>query len=744
MPFSTSSSGSGILTSQTLTSSGSVLNWGSVVTITSATTSNITLPQATIGDIGKTIIITNNGTGLVTTIAFSGDTLQNSRNLAQGEAITITVISINLSRVVSDTVATPIITESLPLWVASTAVNQSAQRATTILGVLTGLSSNATRTTTATFNAIEGAFWTYLSQSSVPAFTASSLVLAGFQIIDSGQTFQSNTTRVTGLVFDTAEQVNWTALSSSSTGTRISLSNFTANSSIGIASATVDSATIIAFVQTTTGITVTIPSPTNVNVHKTISVENLTTSTQPITVKGFTGATDIITLGIGDVKEISWNGNGWRATSSANVLGEGVSPIYAPSFTTLTGTNSSSGTDIVSITIPSSGTWVIQWNMRGVNTGISNVGSSSALYDNSNVLQPNSEVNSIFNSASSSNTQATSYNSYTVITTGVQTFKIKGWSNPVAGGLIISDLNGRSWVSARKVSGFIPVMGQTVDYISSTASATSPVGIVDVTWNTFTGNITNTGTLFTLLAGKTYRLQASLGINFNTGSGVNATYQFVDTSNISIGANIAIVYNAVASSTGDSAMGVTGVTYTALVDTQVKVRILSSGAVSGATINRANLSITQIGSTATTTTARAIVITNNTSGQSIPNSSTTNIIGWTTVKDTTNSFTAAGVFTAPRTSEYQLSYSLNYNSFTPTASGMMSAEILGSALRGSYLPVVLSQVITDMSIVLNCVVSLVAGQTISLASSNTTGAARTLNIGASRNFVSIVEITPTY
>lgn len=641
MPLSGGSSGQAVATSQLVTATGNITAWGSIVTVTSASANTQTLPQCTLANIGKSITISNNGAGLVTTAAFAGDTLQNSRTLAQGEAITITVTAINLCRVVSDTVATPVITESLPAWAATTAVNASAERSTTIQGVLTGLSSKTTRTTTATFDATEGANWNYLSQSSVPAFVPSSLVLAGFQIVDSGQTFQANTTRVTGATFDTTEQLSWSALSSSATGTRINLSNFATSTSIGTAAATVDSATILTFTQTTANITVTIPSPTNVNVHKTISVSNLTTSTQPISVRGFAGVTDTITLGIGDVKEISWNGNGWRATSPVNVLGEyGTLQVNFQNFTTNTFVDSTNGI----YTIPSAGVWKLRYDIVTDSTSVATVaGSMLAITDSSNNIIVGSEK-----ARGGSTTVAQVLTAEVFVTTsGATTYKLRG-RNGSAAADTFSILNNTSQdcsISWEKISGFLPVTGQIVDFIQSSCSAQSTnVGSGDhvkflttsalsgtgitldaATAYTTTANAASLGR-FTLKAGKTYKMSGNLGdIGYASASNSNyISYRWYNSDlNTPLGSQTTV--NSDYGEQYDGAGGYATAIFTPTVDTRVELRINGQSGVTsyGGTLASSNphADIVQIGSTAWT----GLTLTTTGSGAATYNSSTSTL-----------------------------------------------------------------------------------------------------------------------
>ncbi len=109
--------------------------------------------------------------------------------------------------------------------------------------------------------------------------------------------------------------------------------------------------------------------------------------------------------------------------------------------------------------------------------------------------------------------------------------------------------------------------------------------------------MTNDGTLFTLKAGKRYRLTAALRWNFNTSGSANATYAFVNTSNTVLGVP-GVIYNQAGSATGDSEFPYAQYSVTPTVDTQVKLRVIGNSAAAGASFSTVGLDIQQLGTTA--------------------------------------------------------------------------------------------------------------------------------------------------
>jgi len=106
----------------------------------------------------------------------------------------------------------------------------------------------------------------------------------------------------------------------------------------------------------------------------------------------------------------------------------------------------------------------------------------------------------------------------TVITTGAATYTLKGRNGGSGAGssTILNNSSYDSTISWEKISGFVPVTGQTVDYVSAGAtSAVAYTAVGDLT-NVFavtSGNISlnPTGGAVSLIAGKTYELIAYLG-----------------------------------------------------------------------------------------------------------------------------------------------------------------------------------------------------------------------------------------
>ena len=297
-------------TIQTVTATGTLTAYQSLYLVNSTTATTQTLPNATLDKVGQRITVKNMGTGVVTLAAFAANTVSTLPTLSMGSSLTLEVSATSTLQIVgyySNALSSP---DTLTPWTAANDVLQYTERSLVIGGSDISMTAVAPMTTAALFTLAEAGNWTYTGQNSVNTFPASTIVLRGFQIVDSGQTYHANSRRTTGLVFDPTEIANWTALSSSATGSRINLSNFTANGAIGTALATVDVADIITFAQTNVNITVTVPTPTTIGTHKTITLENLSSSTASLTIHLATGS---ITLSSGQSSQIQWNGTAWSS-----------------------------------------------------------------------------------------------------------------------------------------------------------------------------------------------------------------------------------------------------------------------------------------------------------------------------------------------------------------------------------------------------------------------------------------------
>ena len=292
-----------------------------------------------------------------------------------------------------------------------------------------------------------------------------------------------------------------------------------------------------------------------------------------------------------------------------DLVGEYVSPIYPVGNISPTAIQNSSATSVqfLSIPIPSAGTWDIEWSVyAGIwqgNLGTVANGISSALYDTSGTLLANSELSSgnfVVGGALASGSNMQGTRSYTVTSTGATTYNIKVW-NPASSTIATAfgSAAGRSYVSARKISGFIPSSGQTVDYISAIMPIASIVPAVGspIVLSTSSGNIPLSSNTFTLAAGKVYRLEAGIT---RVNSGTELTYQWRDTTNnVYLGAPGVTATNPAPMGSIASAV-LTAVTNTTIQLWVVKAAGSAGGALdaNGGTLAAGFATITQLGSSA--------------------------------------------------------------------------------------------------------------------------------------------------
>jgi hypothetical protein len=172
---------------------------------------------------------------------------------------------------------------------------------------------------------------------------------------------------------------------------------------------------------------------------------------------------------------------------------------------------------------------------------------------------------------------------------------------------------------------------------------------------------------------------------------------------------------------------------------------LTTPVISGGTVNNAAIGgTTPAAGTFTTlaTTASSKVFASNTSGQSIPNNAITVVTGWTASTNQGSNFVAStGVFTAPRTGFYQVSAGLGFVSAAFTAGQNVAVIIMknGSAIaqgpRNVEVNITTPQNAPPTSATIRCV----AGDTISIAAFQNSGAAVALNNGGTVVYMSISE-----
>ena len=146
------------------------------------------------------------------------------------------------------------------------------------------------------------------------------------------------------------------------------------------------------------------------------------------------------------------DGSGW-ALISKDLQPLIVSTSYpAVANVTPTGITPATAVDYMSINLPSAGTWEINWAVRGVTNSSVNTGISSVLTTSANVVQPNSEVLSVYVQSGALNSHATGRGSYIVTVSAATTYKIRVYAvATVSTAFATSDANGRSWVSAKRI-----------------------------------------------------------------------------------------------------------------------------------------------------------------------------------------------------------------------------------------------------------------------------------------------------
>ncbi|WP_176016653.1 hypothetical protein [Burkholderia sp. BCC0398] len=153
------------------------------------------------------------------------------------------------------------------------------------------------------------------------------------------------------------------------------------------------------------------------------------------------------------------------------------------------------------------------------------------------------------------------------------------------------------------------------------------------------------------------------------------------------------------------------------------------------------------GSTGAFTTLSAsgndALVYQNSSGQSIPNATTTTVTNWTKLFDRVNSsFNATtGVFTAPATGYYRVSASAQFAATAGAVGNQLGWVVTANAVVVAQSPYFVEAAnSTARTVSVNTIVSLTAGQTMTLGLYQNTGAALALSSTAANNWVSISRV----
>jgi len=292
-----------------------------------------------------------------------------------------------------------------------------------------------------------------------------------------------------------------------------------------------------------------------------------------------------------------WNGNAWATIAttggSGSVAAEFGSQILQAGVTI----NSATPIDVISFTLPSSGTWEVITFLRA--QGTAGYAAEFAVYDNSNNLVPNSEILPAYGQTGSTGTGIVR-----ITTSGSATYKVKAWASGGASYpfTVTTDGNGRTGVTWKKISGNAPVTGQSVDYVSVGSIYLTGVGVDrDLVFPTnYGGNIpynTSTG-VFTLSANKTYLFQAQVRVNAASAGGNYIEYGFVDAlSNALLVNGTQTITSSSTSTAGYGSNPVINFIYTPTSNQTVKIRTTSI-TTGTQTVVSGTANITQIGSSA--------------------------------------------------------------------------------------------------------------------------------------------------
>jgi hypothetical protein len=156
--------------------------------------------------------------------------------------------------------------------------------------------------------------------------------------------------------------------------------------------------------------------------------------------------------------------------------------------------------------------------------------------------------------------------------------ELRIYSNSGITTIAANDTNGNACAIIQVVADNPPVTGQSIDFIAAKLTANTVISPnTDMSWNLTQGNIAYSSPNFTLLAGKSYELEASLVVSASAAGFV--VYQWVDSSNNPVGTvNVQgmAVMPTEASSTSISNT-IAKATFTPVVNTNVKIRVGAMG-----------------------------------------------------------------------------------------------------------------------------------------------------------------------
>jgi len=444
--------------------------------------------------------------------------------------------------------------------------------------------------------------------------------------------------------------------------------------------------------------------------------------------------------------------------SLAGEYGENVGITDAQSITSAAFVDVTNG----SFNLPTAGVWEVTYHMFSLASATGQ--NKFVITDTANALVPNSQ-GAALGSSGPVNTIVQASNTVYLTTSGSTTYKMRWLAVGGLTAVLYNNSNtvsfgGNSKVTWRKVSGFIPTTGSTVDYVNARITSSTTIlaaaantAAANIPFATYSGNIPNTSGVFSLTAGKTYAISGRIYFAGSVGAASNGylVYKWVD----------AVTGSALDATSGSgiitSSNGTTpyaqqnqaSIVYTPVANQTIVLRLFTFSSYTSVSVSsgtganaESSATIVQIGSTATTLTTRVNVINR---GKTVVNSMLNNTwvkhTNWINITDPTNSMNVAtGVFTAPRTANYSFT---GGNYIPNNASGQYAGlSVYKNAVTQLYSVIFVVAGPTNYPST-SGVIELAAGDTLELRGYNG-GATANGNISASDNWFTITEINPTF
>ena len=293
----------------------------------------------------------------------------------------------------------------------------------------------------------------------------------------------------------------------------------------------------------------------------------------------------------------------WRPMYAKTDLLAEYGEINAAAATILTGTTQATANTVLTITVPSAGTWELEYILGEVTLNGGNIDDTCYFFIRDLPGNTIAGSNSSLYISSASNGAFAVSQKVTVTTNGPTTYNLKGFYTT---GYVTVTANTGNKMRYRKLNGYIPATGSSLDstYVKMTAAQTLVTTNSDLILDTlvsYNGNITynNTTGVFSLKAGVTYELTASLYFKtFSNGAAGYIVASWVDaTTNTAIPNMPNGVYLATGNNSADSFNPTFNALYTPTVDKTIKLRC--TGASGTATFDPLGTSviIKQLGTT---------------------------------------------------------------------------------------------------------------------------------------------------